>query len=224
MPTDQRCCLVLGGGGHARVVIDCLLASGIAKPQGILDASPRLWGTEVLDVPILGGDEMIAQLAREGVTLFIVGVGAVGDNGPRQRLFELGISRGLTPLSVRHPSAVCSSSATVGAGSLLCPGAVVNAGAVIGGNVIINSGAIVEHECVIEDHAHVASGAVLASAVRVGRGAHVGAGATVRQGLSIGEAAIVGAGAVVVKPVEAGTVVVGVPARELKRLSTAGTG
>ena len=218
MPTDQPIrCLILGGGGHARVVVDCLRASGVALPHAVLDADPALWGTEVLGVPILGGDELMPQLARQGVAYFIVGLGAVGDNSPRRQLFQRGVANGLTPLRVCHPTAVCSQWARVGEGSLLCPAAVVNAGAVVGANVIVNTGAIVEHDCVVGDHAHVATGAKLASTVRIGSDAHIGAGSTVRQCLSIGEGAVVGAGAVVVKDVEPWTVVVGVPARVLQR-------
>jgi UDP-perosamine 4-acetyltransferase len=205
--------VILGGGGHARVLIDVLRASGTAEPCAILDADSRIWGRDVLGVRVRGGDELLQSLVSEGIDAFVIGVGGTGDNGPRRRLFELALSRGLSPLTVRHPSAVCSPSSEIGLGSMVFPGAIVNAGAVIGQNVIINTGAIVEHDCVIGDHAHIATGARLASTVRVGAGAHIGAGATVRQCISIGESAIVGAGAAVVADVASGTTVVGVPAR-----------
>lgn len=206
-------CVILGGGGHARVLIDCLRESGIAQPFSILDSDSSKKGKELLGVPILGGDDLLPQLVGRGVTHFVVGLGSVGDHRPRQRLFELGLAHYLEPLTVIHPSAVCSKEAKIGRGSQLLPRSIVNAGSKIGENVIINSGAIVEHDCLIGDHAHIATGAKLASAVRVGTGAHIGIGATVRQKISIGEGAIVGAGAVVVKDVEAHTTVVGVPAR-----------
>jgi sugar O-acyltransferase (sialic acid O-acetyltransferase NeuD family) len=183
--------------------------------RGILDADPRRWGQSVIGVPILGGDGLIADLAGQGVTHFVVGLGSTGDNTHRQRLFELGLAHHLVPLTVRHPSAVCSLWAKIGAGSQLLPGSIVNAGVELGVNVIVNSGAIVEHDCRIGDHVHLATGARLASAVRVGDRSHVGAGAVVRQCVVIAEDAIVGAGAVVVKPVPAGKTVVGVPARPL---------
>lgn len=175
----------------------------------------------MLGVPIPGGDELLPGLVRKGVTCFVVGVGAVGNNQPRRQLFELGLAHGLTPLTVQHPSAIRSEWARVGAGSVLFPAAVVNAGATVGANVIINSGAIVEHDCIIGDHAHIASGARLASTVRVGVGAHVGAGATVLQCRSIGDDAVVGAGAVVVKDVPPRSVVVGVPARVVRQVDWA---
>ncbi len=218
MPSNAPRCIILGGGGHARVLIDVLRASHAATIHGVLDMNQAVWGTTVLDVPIVGGDDCVPQMIREGVTHFVVGLGGVGDNAPRRRLFELGLKSHLTPLSVSHPSAVCSPAARIGYGSVLFPTAVVNAGAVLGVNVIVNSGAIVEHDCELGDHVHVATGARLASTVRVGAFAHIGAGATVRQCLSIGEGAVIGAGAVVVEDVAPWTVMVGVPARMLRQI------
>lgn len=205
-------CVILGAGGHASVLIDALLAAGQARPYAVLDSDPARWGKDLLGVPIMGNDEVLVELVREGVTFYIVGVGGIGDNRPRQRLFELGLSFGLTPLIVSHPSAVCSRWAQVGPGLQLLAGGIVNAGATLGVNVIVNSGAIIEHDCVVGDHVHIATGARVASTVRIGNGVHIGAGATIRQRLSIGEGAIVGAGAVVVKDVPPRTVMVGVPA------------
>ncbi len=208
-------CVILGGGGHARVLLDCIAASGAAVVEGILDADARRAGASLQGVPFLGGDDRLGEVAARGVTHFVVGVGGAGDNGPRRRLFELARSAGLSPLTVRHPSAVVSPWSVLGAGCQLLPGSIVNAGAVLGQNVLVNSGAVVEHDCAVGDHAHIATGAVLASTVTVGEGAHVGAGATVRQCLTIGAGAVVGAGAAVVRSVPPGTMVAGVPARRL---------
>lgn len=210
-------CVILGGGGHAQVLIDSIHLSGMRWPQAILDADQSRWGQMILGVPILGGDELLPELVRRGFTCFAVGLGGIGDNRPRQRLFELGLFYHLEPLTIIHPAAIRSQWAEIGPGSQIFPGSIINAGARLGQNVIINSGAIVEHDCSLSDHVHVATGARLASTVQVGRGAHIGAGATVKQCLIIGEGAIVGAGATVIKDVPAHTVVVGVPARPLRQ-------
>ena len=173
-----------------------------------------------MGVPVLGGDDLLARLAQQGATEFVVGVGGVRDNRPRKELFELALAQGLTPITVRHPSAICSQWAEVGDGAVLYPGSIVNAGATLGANTIVNTGAIVEHDCIVGDHVHIATGARLAATVGVGAMAHIGTGATVRQNISIGEGAVVGAGAVVVKDVESWTVVVGIPARVLERRMT----
>ena len=209
--------MVIGGGGHARVVIDSLVLSGVADPVAILDANRDLWGTFVYGVPVVGSDECLLEQKDRGITHFVVGVGSVRDNRPRSRLFEMGLRQGLSPLTVRHPESVCSPRAEVGFGSVLLPGSVVNAGAVLGRNVIVNTGAVVEHDCRVGDHAHIASRACLCSAVEASDYAHIGSGATVRQCLSIGTGAVVGAGAVVVADVAPWSVVMGVPAREANK-------
>lgn len=209
-------CVVLGGGGHAQVLIDSLRSQQDVELHAVLDSDRSLWGKMLLNVPILGGDEMLPELIRQGATHFVVGLGGTGNNQPRRQLFELGIAHGLSPLTVVHPSAICSAWARVGKGCVIYPAAVVNAGATLGMNVVVNTGAIVEHDCVVGDHVHVATGARLASTVSIGALAHVGAGATVRQCISIGEGAVVGAGAVVVKDVRPHTVVAGVPARPMR--------
>ena len=211
-------CIVLGGGGHARVLIDSLRASELAVLYGVLDADSALWGQSLLGVTVLGGDDLLPGLIAQGVTHYAVGLGSVGNSHVRQRLFEAGRACSLKPLTVMHPSAVCSVWAEIGSGAQLFPASVVNAGAKLGENVIINSSAVIEHDCIIGAHVHVATGAKLSGGVRVGAGAHVGAGAVIRQNLSIGERAIVGAGACVVKDVAPGVVVVGVPAHQLREV------
>ena len=214
--------VILGGGGHARVLIDSLQASGRMESAGVLDSDSSLWGKELLGVPILGGDQELPKLVSQGATHFLVGLGGIGDNNPRRRLYDMALDQNLTPITVVHPTATCSPWSTVGEGSVILPSAVVNAYAHLGVNVIVNTGAIVEHDCLIGDHVHIATGSQLCSTVQVGTGAHIGAGATVRQSISIGEGAIVGAGAVVVKDVEPWTVVVGVPAKLHHQLAAAG--
>ncbi len=210
-------CLILGGGGHAKVVIDALLQAGTAGPLAILDPDESRWGEKLMGVPILGGDERLAELVKEGADRFTVGLGGVGDTRPRQRLFELGLGHGLEPVTVIHPAAVVSDFAALGPGSQIMAGGVIHAGARLGANVIVNSGAIVEHDCKIGDHVHLASGATLSGLVRVGEGAHIGTGASVKHGIVIGKRAVVGAGAAVVKDVPAGMTVIGVPAKPVEQ-------
>lgn len=213
MLTSAIRALILGGGGHARVLIDMMLLNRIS-PLGILDIDPARVGDNVLGVSILGNDDLLPDLLRQGATHFAVGVGSVGDVRPRQQVYARGLAAGLTPLTVIHPAAIVSSYTEMGAGVQLFAGAIINAGARLGANVIVNTGAIVEHDCIVADHVHLATGAKLCGAVQVGQGVHVGAGATIKQGVTIGENATVGMGAVVLRDVPPGEVVMGVPARK----------
>lgn len=183
---------------------------------GILDKDRNKVGKNLQGITILGGDDKLPELKNQA-SWFVIGLGGVGNNIPRQKLFEYALSQGFRPLTVIHPSAIISHWAKIGSGCQLMPSCIVNAGAQLGINTIINSGAIVEHDCVIGNHVHIATNATLASGIRVGDGSHVGAGSTIRQCLQIGENAVIGAGAVVVKDVPANTTVIGVPAKEIMR-------
>ena len=208
--------LGLGAGGHAKVVIEILQACGNYELVGLLDPKEDLHGQEVLGVPVLGGDSLLTTIADRGVECFFVGLGSTGDASSRRRLFELGISSGLRPVSAIHPLATVSPSACIGEGNTIMAGAIVNAGVVTGRNVLINTGAIVEHDCNLDDDVHVATGACLAGGVHAEAGSHIGIGAVVKEYITVGQEAIVGAGAVVVKDVPANKVVAGVPARILR--------
>lgn len=215
--TEATRVIGLGAGGHAKVVLEALAAIGGFAVAGLLDPQRALWGTEVLGVPVLGDDEELRG-QYDGVTKAFIGLGGAADTRPRRRLYESAREHGFDVVDVVHPAATVSPSARLGHGVTVLAGAVVNAGAELGENVLVNTGAVVEHDCRIGSHVHVASRACLASGVEVDAGAHVGAGATVRQGSRIGAGAVVGVGAVVVRDVDPGAVVVGVPARVLRRV------
>lgn len=208
-------CVILGGGGHAKVVIEALRAEGRLEPAAIVDADPVRKGRQIYGVPIVGEDSELPALLASGVTFAVAGVGGVGDNAPRRRLMENAAQAGFSLAGVIHPSALVSPSARLGASVQVLTAAVIGPDAVLADGVVVNTRAVVEHDCQVGEYAHIATGAVLAGGVRVSAMAHIGAGATVRQKISIGPGAVVGAGAVVVRDVEAGQVVVGVPARPL---------
>ena len=216
---DKRRCVIIGGGGHGAVLIEAAQACGDIDPVCVLDSDAKMWGGQLLGVPIKGGDELLPTLLADGITTFLIGVGGTGDNVPRCRLYERALASGLRACLLRHPAAIISPSAVLGPGTVVLAGAIVGTRVVTGANVIVNSGAILEHDCHIGAHVHLASGATLAGGIRVAQAAHIGAGATVREGVSIGARAIVAAGAVVIRDVSEGDTVAGVPACSLSSRS-----
>lgn len=207
-------CVILGGGGHARVVIDALRANGL-EPAAIVDRDLARRDTFLDGVRFAGDDSELPSLRASGVTHFVMGFAGAGNNAPRQRAFEQARALGLLPLTLVHPRAIVSPAAKLGDGCQVLAGAVVNAGAVLGENVIANTATIIEHDCEIASHVHIASGACLCGAVRVEEAAHIGARGVVRQLIRVGARAIIAAGAVVVDDVAAGTTVAGIPARPI---------
>src|SRR5262245_3489828 len=126
-------CVILGGGGHASVVIDALQLLGIPI-HGILDSNPKMWGTKLLGVSILGGDDLLPSMNANGVGCFLIGVGNVGPGRNRKGLFEKAIQSRLAPQSAVHPSATCASSVKFGAGSVALAGSIINPNSEVGVN------------------------------------------------------------------------------------------
>lgn len=204
--------IVIGGGGHAQVVIEALHRCEI-EIIGRTDAEAGR-DADCLGVPMLGGDEVVLEHAPDSVRL-VNGIGSVGDAGARQGVFERFRAGGYRFATMIHPSAVVAQDVVFGEGVQVMAGVVVQPGCRVGVNTILNTGAMVDHHCVIGDHTHIAPGAVLAGNVTTGSGVHIGAGATVIQNIDIGADSVVAAGAVVVDAVPAGTRVAGVPARPM---------
>jgi len=205
----------MGAGGHAKVLVDILQLRSEYRIIGLLDENRNLWGSTLLGVPILGGDDLLPQIRQQCENAF-VGLGSIGRGHMRKQLFEMIVRQGFSMPSAIHPTACVARSAKIGRGVSIMAGAIVNACALVGDNVIINSAAIIEHDCVIEDHVHVAPGARLAGNAVVGCETHIGIGATVLEGRRIGSSSIIGGGAVVTKDMPDRVVAAGVPARIIR--------
>lgn len=204
--------VVLGAGGHARVLLGALADVTIL---GLTDGDPAKAGAMVSGIPILGADDALKAFSVNQI-LLVNGVGSTGNNEKRRTLFVRFKEAGYTFLNVRHASATVAADAVLEEGVQIMAGVVLQTGCSIGENSILNTGAVVDHDCRIGRHVHIAPGAVLCGGVAVGDNAHVGAGATVIQGVRIGNDCLVGAGAVVVRDVPPGMKVAGVPAKEIR--------
>jgi sugar O-acyltransferase (sialic acid O-acetyltransferase NeuD family) len=204
----------LGAGTHVKSVLEAIRSAGRFEPTALVDDDPALAGSDVLGVPIVAPDAL-ERFRADGVAHAFAGVGGVGDNSVRERVFERLLESGFELPPIVHASAVVSPLARIGRGVHVLAGAIVNAEAEVGDNVILNTGAIVEHDCRIGTHTHVGPGVRLAGMVTVGERAHVGIGAVAIEGIRIGSGALVAAGAVVVRDVPEGGRVAGVPAREM---------
>lgn len=201
--------VVLGSGGHSKVVVDLLLGQGIGVAATIaLTAAEPYRG-----IPALAGDEHLSDFRAADHRCVV----AIGDNGARMRAAESAVRAGFAFAGVVGVGATVSPTAIVGDGTVVMNGAVVNADARLGELCIVNTGATVDHDCVIGTGAHLAPGTRLAGGVTIGAGAFLGVGAVVIPGITIGANAVVGAGAVVIRDVGAGEIVVGNPAHPVRK-------
>lgn len=211
---NGMCSVLLGAGGHARVVLDAMRSSGLPLPGFALDAAKT--GSLLDGVPVDGGDEMLPAVYEKGIVYFVMGIGGQGTSPLRSRIWKTAEDVGLVPLTIIHSSAIVSPSAVIGPGAQILAGAVVNAGARIGCGVIINTSSVVEHDCQIGDFCHIAPRSCLGGGVEIGAHCHIGLGAVVREYKSIGAGTLVGAGAAVTCNLPGSCRALGVPAKWAK--------
>lgn len=210
----MRPVVIIGSGGHAKVVLEILEDMQRWQIVGCTTVSAR--SRQLLSHPILGGDDVLTGLVESGVCHAIV---AIGDNLVRRRVSEQAVQTGFELIQAVSARAIVSARARIGSNVAVMAGAVIQVDTVIEDGVIVNTGATIDHDCRVGAFAHVAPGAHLAGRVEVGEGAFLGVGCSVIPGVRIGAWAVVGAGAAVIEDVPDGTTVVGVPARALKQRS-----
>jgi sugar O-acyltransferase (sialic acid O-acetyltransferase NeuD family) len=202
--------IIIGAGGHSRVVYDILRYNQNVDVVAFVDNTPRGSEESIMGIPVTGDHEVIPDLIQEeDVGGFII---AVGDNEIRKRHFNKLLDMGLEPVSAIHPEAYISSTATIGAGTVIASGADISTNVEIGRNSIINTGSVVDHETDIEPHTHIAPGSTIAGRVNINELTFVGMGCTVRDSIEVGEGVTVGVGSVVLEDVPPNVTVAGAPA------------
>lgn len=209
--------LILGAGGHGRVVLDILLQAASCTVAGFLDNNGDIHGRRIDGVPVLGAIHDLRRIAtRTAAAAVIV---AIGDNGTRRGLAREVEAAGLELASAIHPSAAIARNASLGRNVVAAAGVVVCAHCQIGASAILNTGCIIDHQTMIGEGVHVCPGVRIAGRAKVEAGAFIGIGATIVPRITIGYEAIVGAGAVVIEDVPPMATVVGVPARAIRLAS-----
>lgn len=208
---------MVGGGGHAKAIIEIITMKKEHHIVGITDNDPDKMQQSITEVPIIGNDGILQTYFQKGIKRAFITLGNVADTRARIRLYNMLKEIGFELINVIHPSAIISDSLIMGTGNALMAGCIINAHTSLGNNCIINTGAIVEHDCIIENHVHISTGAKIAGNVKVKEGTHIGIGAVIKQGITIGQKVTVGAGAIVLGDIPDNIVCAGIPAKRIKQ-------
>ncbi len=207
--------VILGCGGHAKVIIDIIECARQDQIVGVIDRQ-RVAGEQFCDYEVLGRDEDLPQLvASRSIQGAVI---AVGDNSTRAK-----IARNLQKLAMPlkfptaiHPMATIARSARLGQGTVAMAGSAVNSDTTIGDFCILNTNCSIDHDCQIGDFASFAPNSCAGGSVEVGPGSAIGLGANIIHNRQIGADTIVGAGALVVKDLPPQVVAYGIPAHVIR--------
>lgn len=212
--------VIIGTSGTSVDILDAVLESNAAghraalRPICFLDDDPARSGQLLHGVEIRGPLQIAASMSG---CLFISGIGSPASYRRKPVLMaRLGIADDRFA-TVVHPTASVSRMATLGPGTAILQHVTVSANARVGAHVVVLPQTVISHDCVIGDHTCITGGVCLSGMVQVGRACYIGTNASVRNGVRIGDGSLVGMGSVVLDDVEADTVVVGNPARLLRR-------
>lgn len=196
--------IIIGAGGHGRVIADNALKNGYTDVSFVDDAAIG----DRMGFPIIGTISEI-ETFNDGNTDFILGI---GNNAVRKMIAE---KYNINWVSLIHPTAQLAINVSVGKGTVVMAGVIINPCATIGEHCIINTNAVVEHDNDIKDYVHISPGAMLGGTVQIGEQTHIGIGAAVKNNTAVCDTCVVGAGAVVVNDIKEIGTYIGVPARKI---------
>lgn len=200
--------LILGAGGHGKVIADAALETGLWDEIVFLDdAWPEKNKNGRWDIH--GKVDRFLDWKGHCAGAVV----AIGNNHLRVEWQSNLVAAGFAMATIVHPSAHVSRFTKLGVGSVVFANAVINVDAEVGEAAIINTAATVDHDCRLGDGVHVAPGVNVGGGVAVGNRSWLGIGAVIRHYITIGSDVVVGAGAVVVHDIPDGVTAVGCPAR-----------
>lgn len=193
--------VLVGFGGHARSVADCIERAGLYHIVGYTDFEESFPDN---GYKYLGTDDMLQKIYDNGTRKAVVTLGQIGTDCVRHKLYDLLKNIGFELPAIIDPSAIIAENVKITEGTFIGKGAVINSNVCIGKMSIINTGVLCEHDNIVGEFCHIAVRAVCSGAVHIGDNSFVGANSTIIQGVNIGKGTVIGAGSIVLHNVNNG--------------------
>ena len=207
--------IVIGGGGHAKVIISILKKLGHFEVIGFTDKEKK---KEILNIPYLGTDDILLDYFSSGIKNAVVGLGQIKSSSIRRKIVGLAKNIGYKFPSVVSPDSIVNENVVIGEGTVVMDGVVINSESIIGDFSIINTNSSIDHDCKIGSFVHIAPGVTLSGEVEIGDNVLIGTGANVIQGISICSDSLISAGSSVQNSITVPGIYRGLPAKLVKRL------
>ncbi|MDD3626895.1 MAG: acetyltransferase [bacterium] len=204
--------VLIGSGGHAKVILDILKKSGYTAIK-IIDDDVSKTGQKLLGIEIVGTRKWLKGKSKE--YLVIIGI---GNNKIRNEISGKLKKEGFKFGVAIHPAAVIGEDVKIGEGTVVMANAVINSGTKIGKHCIVNTSVSIDHDNLIGDYVHLSPGATTGGTVVIGQGTWIGLGAGIINNITIGKEAIIAAGSIVINDIGDRKLAAGVPAKIKKEL------
>ncbi len=212
--SDFKKIIVLGSGGHAKVVIDILNLMPNIQIIGVTSNSIEK-GNSFFGYPVIGNDEEIIKY--DPLTHSIaMGLGGYRNNDLRVQAYNYVKNIGFSFINTIHPSAIISKKIKMGEGITIFPGVIINTDVEINNNVIIATGSSIDHETIIQKNTLISAGVTIGAYSIIGEECLIALGSKIISGINIANNTLVGAGAVVVKDTIPYSEMIGIPAYNRK--------
>ncbi|MCH7401750.1 acetyltransferase [Belliella kenyensis] len=183
---------IIGASGHAKSIIDLIPDKNAIV--GVYDDNLELTTLMGLSVTT-----PIPPIFPNKSPLVI----AIGDNRVRCD-FARQMHENHQFVTIIHDSAIISTSAQIGSGSVVMERVVLKVDSCVGDHVILNTASTIDHDCYIGDFVHIGPGCTLCGNVQIGEGTLVGAGSVILPNVKVGKWCTIGAGSVVIEDLEDG--------------------
>ena len=160
--------IILGAGGHGKVVAD------LAEQTGKYDAVYFLDDVSN-DSRVIGICNDFEKFNTPDTEMYP----AFGNNTARIEWEDKIKGAGIKLAKIIHPLAYVSPRAQIADGCVIMPYAVVNTGTVLNKACIVNVGALVDHDCILEEGCHIAPGGIVKGENHLQKGTKVDSGEVV---------------------------------------------
>lgn len=205
--------VIIGGGGHAKVVISILKKLNTFEIVGFTELEKK---NNILGIKYLGTDEVLKDLFNDGIKNAVIGLGQIKSSEIRKKIVKFTGEIGFIFPSIISPNSIVNEEVIIGDGTIVMDGVVINSGSEIGNFSIINTNSSIDHDCKIGNYVHIAPGVTLSGGVTIQDNSLIGTGSNIIQGINIVSNVIIGAGSPVHKNIVIAGVYVGNPLRKEK--------
>ena len=144
-------------------------------------------------------------------------ISSIGNNFIRAEKYNLLKKAGFNMISIVHPQALIDTNVNYGENVIIEMGTAIHTHSTIGNNVFLGGDALIGHHNKIGNHVLVGGNVSFGGSVIVEDYVSIGVGASIKPGVILGEGSVIGVGAAVIKDVDPGSIVVGVPAKPIKK-------